>query len=148
MKKSVVFAIAIIYLMAIIVVGFLGQALKVYNENIYVEQIECISEDYKPYKKTSKEFKEGYSGFILVDEYEEGLKVLIKCRVLPANATYKELDYFSTDTSICTIEKQTDGTAIAHFKKAGAATVVIKATDNGAVSIKINILAYDNSDFA
>ena len=57
MKKSVVFAIAIIYLIAIIVVGFMGQALKVYNENIYVENIECISEDYKAYKSNSNEFK-------------------------------------------------------------------------------------------
>lgn len=145
MKKSVVFAIAIIYLLAIVIVGFLGQALKVYNENIYVESIECISDDYKPYKKSSQQYQEGYIGYILTDGYQEGLKVLIKCRVLPANATHKDLEYFSTDTSICTIEKQEDGTAIAHFLKAGAATIVIKATDNGAATIKINILAYDIS---
>ena len=64
MKKSVVFAIAVIYLIAIIVVGFLGQALKVYNENIYVERITCISDDYKPYKENSNEYKDGYIGYI------------------------------------------------------------------------------------
>lgn len=145
MKKSVVFAIAIIYLIAIIVVGFMGQALKVYNENIYVESIECISEDYKAYKSNSNEFKEGYIGYIQPDKYEEGLQVLIKCRVEPANATYKDLQYISTDTSICTIEKQADGTAIATFLKAGTVTIIIKATDNGNEQIKIKIITYDVS---
>ena len=145
MKKSVVFAIAVIYLIAIIVVGFLGQALKVYNENIYVDSIECISDDYKPYKENSAEFKEGYIGYIQPDEYEDGLQVLIKCRVEPANATYKDLQYISADTSICTIEKQEDGTAIATFKKAGTVTVIIKSTDTGNEQIKNKIITFDVS---
>lgn len=143
MKKSVVFAIAVIYLIAIIVVGFLGQALKVYNENIYVERITCISDDYKPYKENSNEYKDGYIGYIQPDKYEEGLQVLIKCRVEPANATYKNLQYISTDTSICTIEMQDDGTAIANFIKAGTVTIIIKATDNGGEQIKIKIITHD-----
>ena len=145
MKKSVILAIAIIYLIAIIVVGFMGQALKVYNENIYVDSIECISEDYKPYKTNSDEYKEGYIGYIQPEKYEEGLQVLIKCRVEPANATHKDLQYISADTSICTIEKQADGTAIAKFLKAGTVTIIIQATDNGNEQVKIKIITHDVS---
>lgn len=145
MKKSVVFSIAVIYLIAIIVVGFLGQALKVYNENIYVESISCISEDYKPYKEKDPEYKEGYSGYIQPDQYTDGLQVLIKCRVEPANATHKDLQYISADTSICTIQKQEDGTAIATFLRAGTVTIIIKSTDNGNEQIKIKIITHDVS---
>lgn len=143
MKKSVVLSIAVIYIIAIIVVGFLGQALKVYNENIYVESISCISDDFVEYNTNSEDYKNGYIGYIQPDKYEEGLKVLIKCRVEPANATHKVLEYISSDESTCVIQTQEDGTAIATFLKAGTVTVIIKSTDNGDAQVKIKIITHD-----
>ena len=47
MKKSVIITIIVIYVLAIVVVGFIGLKMKVYDEQKYVEKIECISDGYK-----------------------------------------------------------------------------------------------------
>lgn len=44
MKKSVIITIIVIYVLAIVVVGFIGLKMKVYDEQKYVEKIECISD--------------------------------------------------------------------------------------------------------
>ncbi len=146
MKKSVILTIGVVYIISIIVVGFLGQAMRSYNENISVESIQCVSENYTDYDPSSKQYKEGYVGYIKPGKYEEGLKVLLKCQITPANATQKKLEYISGDPSICTITPQEDGTAIATFHKGKTVTVTIKSTDNKGYSIKIKIVVTDISD--
>ena len=43
MKKSVILMICVVYIFAIVIVGFLGLAMKVYDENKYVKEIQCIN---------------------------------------------------------------------------------------------------------
>jgi hypothetical protein len=85
MKKSVILTISIIYILAIVIVGFLGIALKVYNEQVYVEQIKCISEGY-----IEKPDDPNCNGEIVAELNQE---IVIKCQALPDNASNPNFRY-------------------------------------------------------
>ena len=40
MKKSVILTIAVVYIFAIVLVGFIGIRQRAYNENVYVDDID------------------------------------------------------------------------------------------------------------
>lgn len=141
MKNSVILTILVIYIGAIFIVGFLGQKLRIYNETKYVEQIECISDNFKKYDVNDSQYQKGYIGKISV-AYQENLKIYVKCRVLPADATYKDLDYIC-GSKICTIEKDSDGYAILTFTDHGSVDLIVKSTDGKNTQIKIKIIATD-----
>ena len=63
MKKSSIIAVAIIYLVSIILIGFLGVRMKVYDEVLYVENIVW---DYSEYEN-----KSGYKVIIPTEEEKE-----------------------------------------------------------------------------
>ena len=119
MKKSVILTISIIYILAIVVVGFLGIALKVYNEKVYVEKIICITDGYK-----EVENKE-YDGKIEVKKNQE---VVIKCQVEPDNATNPILRFDFDDSELGTLFT---------FVENGDGTWTIKMLDTGTVYIDI-----------
>lgn len=146
MKKSVVLTIGVIYVLAIVVVGFIGMKMKVYNQHIYVESITCISEGYKEYDQSHPEKKNGIDGYIKVD-YEEGSAVLLKCVIHPENATDQDLEYnYDSSSTIFVVEKQSDGTAYVRFLKPGTARITIKSTDGTNKTLVIKIIAIELSD--
>lgn len=138
MKKSVIVSIAVIYIIAIVVVGFIGMKMKVANALVPVEKIECVSED--AVKSTGDKVNE--YDYSIKKNYTEGLKVEIKCQITPDNATQKRLEYIydesKTDTYTLTVNP--DGTATVSFYNRGSATIIVKATDNNGVNITIKIL--------
>lgn len=139
MKKSVILSILVIYILAVFVVGFIGQKLKVYDPTIYVEEIVCESEGFK--EEISDELKaKGYIGKISVN-YEEGLKIQIKCRVKPDNATYPNLLY-SLNSKICTMEV-IDGIAVLTFTDSGIVDVIVTSSDTRKKSVKIKVIVSD-----
>lgn len=70
MKKSVIITIIVIYVLAIVVVGFIGLKMKVYDEQKYVEKIECISDGYKDYDPNTENL--GYDCGIFIKDLESG----------------------------------------------------------------------------
>lgn len=146
MKKSVVLVIAVIYVLAIVVVGFIGIRMKIYNAIVYVDKIECVSDNYCKFKEDNEFYEKGYDGYISV-LYEENLKVLIKCNIHPENASEKKIEYiYDKSSTTYTVTYNEDGTANVEFLKGGSATIIIKSTDNVGVYIKILINAVDLSD--
>lgn len=143
MKKSVILVIAVIYVLAIVVVGFIGIRMKIYNANVYVEKIECVSDNYRKCNENDDFYQKGYDGYISVI-YEENLKVLIKCNIYPENASEKKLEYiYDKSSTTYTLTCNDDGTANVEFFKGGSATIIVKSTDNVGTSIKILINAVD-----
>jgi hypothetical protein len=143
MKKSVILVIAVIYVLAIVVVGFIGIRMKIYNANVYVEKIECVSDNYRKCNENDDFYQKGYDGYISVI-YEENLKVLIKCNIYPENASEKKLEYiYDKSSTTYTLTYNDDGTANVEFFKGGSATIIVKSTDNVGTSIKILINAVD-----
>lgn len=135
MKKSVILTISIIYILAIVVVGFLGIALKVYNEKVYIEKIVCITEGYQ-----SIENDEYCDGEIKVEKNQE---IVIKCQVEPDNADSKKLrfDYDHDEVGkLFEIVENGDGTCTIKMLDAGAAYITIVPTDrNSNISLTIKV---------
>lgn len=132
MKKSVIITIIVIYVIAIFVVGFIGMEMEVANELVPVENIVCVTDGAE--KKENEEYD-----YLIKSSFEEGLKIELKCQVIPDNATQKKLQYIGEGQSF-KLTPNSDGTATVEFLKKGSATITVKSTDNNGVSIKIKIL--------
>lgn len=153
MKKSVVLTILIIYILAIVVVGFIGIALKVYDEKKYVEEIKCISDNYIDEPVYNEKGEVIYDGTIEVKKKTNpDLTVVIKCRALPADATNTKLkisvsdkgydvDNPPEDTSGYEFwyRDNGDGTWTIKLLKEKSQTITILPTDKVGVKLKIRI---------
>lgn len=148
MKKSVVLTIAVIYIFAIVVVGFMGMQMKVYNEKVYVKEINVISEGYKPYTADTElgqsKLSEGISGYIS-KSFIEGLKVEIKCQIKPDNADNKNLIYSCQESTSYKLTTNSDGTATIEFYEGEVVPVKIEAADGSGIEIIIEIKVFDFS---
>lgn len=139
MKKSVVLTIGVIYVLAIIVVGFIGVKAHVYDPEIYVTKITCISPNYIHEPNS----EEGYDGYISTI-YTENLRVLIKCEITPDNATNKTLKYiYQEKPDSYEFIKNSDGTATVIFKKPGSLSITIRADDNKGATTTIRVFAIE-----
>jgi hypothetical protein len=151
MKKSVILTIAVIYIFAIVIVGFIGIRQGAYNENVYVDDIVIISDNYKKYDATTdvgkQKIEEGYEGYIQTN-FKEGLKIEIKCQVKPDNATLKKLQYSVDDPNNQNYKlvENSDGTATIEFYGGAVIRLVIKSTDTKGVIKQIEIKVFDFGD--
>lgn len=93
MKKSVILAIAVIYIASIITVGFIGIALKIRAGDVkYVESINCVTDGYSSEAVVDREGNKVADGSIEVT-YEAGVQVVIKCQAVPSDAKNTTLKY-------------------------------------------------------
>lgn len=150
MKKSVILTIAVIYIFAIVIVGFMGMKMNVYNEKVYVNEIVVLSQDYKPYTDDTELGKnmleDGYSGYITRSDFTYGMKIEIKCDVKPDNADNKKLIYSCAESSKYKLILNSDGTATIEFYEGTVVDLIIKSSDTVGESIKIRIIVNDFSD--
>lgn len=147
MKKSVILSIVVIYVLAIVIVGFLGMKMRVYDEEKYIAQIICVSDGYADYDET-EELSKDYKGYI-IKPFVEGLKVEIRCEVILEKsderiaATYENIDYiYDTSVTDYQIIKNSDGTATIEFFGTGCASIIIRSKDNKHTAIKIQVYAF------
>lgn len=147
MKKSVILSIVVIYVLAIVIVGFLGMKMRVYDEEKYIAQIICVSDGYTDYDET-EELSKDYKGYI-IKPFVEGLKVEIRCEVILEKsderiaATYENIDYiYDTSVTDYQIIKNSDGTATIEFFGTGCASITIRSKDNKHTAIKIQVYAF------
>lgn len=143
MKKSVIMLLSAVYILAIVIVGFLGLKMKVYDPVIYVENIICETDGYHEYSEEDK-IKKEHDGYIQV-EYAKDLVVEIKCKPNPTNATNKTFDYaILGNENRYELVIKTDGTANIKFKEATAYTVIVTATDNHKATLRIKVIVVDS----
>lgn len=155
MKKTSVIAVGLIYLVSIILVGFFGVRLKVYNPVIYVEKIVWNYSEFENTKgfkveiPTEEEKMQGvdYDAKLKYGTFGEinSFLINIKCYVEPMNATDTKLNYYLniSDKFDVTINKKDDNTADIVFNEATTAYLVVKSTDGRDLSyvIKIEIIS-------
>ena len=153
MKKTSIIAIALIYLVAVILVGFMGIKMKVYDPVIYAEKIVWNSTEFE----NNKQFKVEKNKETLVSQgveadakleyvtmsFDEPITLNIKCYCEPLNATNAKLDYYFDNSGINYVGLKIldDNTCNLTFEKAAAFTLFVKTTDGRAItySIRINI---------
>ncbi|MGM9858231.1 MAG: hypothetical protein ACI311_03165 [Bacilli bacterium] len=138
MKKSVIMIISVIYILALVFVGT-SLKLRVYDPIVYVDEIEVLNEEYVEYTDENRE--EDYNGYIK-EKWSEGLKIELKCRAKPYEATNVGLLYvYNTDITYATFEVTSDDSLIISFIKGGEVPVTVKAVDGSGVEITVNVIA-------
>lgn len=142
MKKSVVLAIVVVYVFAIVIVGFIGIRMKIYNPDVNIETIICETEGYSEIDE--------HNG-IIKRNYEKNLAIIIKCKYLPLDANQFPKGY--PFEYIC-YEKPSDykltvlgdGTCKIEFYRNCTCDVTVKAQDSHQVQLKISIQIMPNDD--
>lgn len=137
MKKSVILIILGIYLLSIFVVGYFGMKVAVYDQKIYVDDIEIydVQVDGK-----SLEIKEMDGKIYVTVPYTENLVVWILVKISPDDATDRKYKFIVEDNSSATV----DNVGRLYFKKPSAITVTVKAADRNKISKSIIIFATEN----
>lgn len=131
MKKSVVILIALIYVASIAIVGFLGLQAKSYNDVVYVESIEILSE-YSIDKNTGSKF------LIFDSNVTENNSIKLECKVRPDDATDTKVIYaLSNDCTNATIDENGLLTFIGDTSRYFSVKVYIYSNQNRTISDEI-----------
>lgn len=117
MKKSVILIIGLIYIVSVVIVGFIGLQMRVYNPHIYVEDIQCSVTNIEPIdigEDLKKEY--GCDYYYVISNITEDTTIEVKCRVIPENATNTDVSFFvdSKDSEYMTIS-QSNNIALVTF---------------------------------
>ena len=143
MKKNVVLAIAVIYIIAVVAVGVFGISVRIPEQITYIDRVECVSDGYRTYEDNPGKLELGYDGYIS-KVYSEGLEVVIHCAIYPQNPTNDDLIYIYDESSTTyKLEIRDDGTAVVKFHCPGTAIITIKAEDTKGASTKIDVIAFE-----
>ena len=120
MKKSVILLILIVYVASIMVVGFYGIKIKVYDEKIMVEDIvcenleefngiDCATSEKEGHKKLYSQGIDYYATKKYLDEYaEEGFVIIVKFAVLPRDATEQGIEFVFVSNDQTTSSSESD----------------------------------------
>ncbi len=110
MRKSVVLTICVIYILSIVLVGYLGIKLAIFDPILYVQSIELIDDPYSDSYKISHPPRYPDQDFV-VKEYSKGLKFRLYCKVMPENATNKEVEFIVNmpDNAVGKLQITSDG---------------------------------------
>ncbi len=143
MKKSVVIVIALIYVVAIALVSFLGLNPQTYNDNIYVESLTVTSD-------REIEMINGEDTIHFLNEFEDSerttRKVQLYCEVKPANATNPKVNYvLEAENTFATVDE--NGLITITGNGTRVFTVYVVSAEKATISKKIIISAIDTDDF-
>ena len=155
MKKSVMIIIGIIYVASIVVINFFGMKVFVYNKTIDVEQIVCLNktDEEKGIVVSTFESYNGETGTAITIKFDKpanknlmtGTMLQLDLRVLPDNATKKELSFTSTasdeEVEFFTDESGKQTGLILFYEPTSIFEVFVKSTDNSNVTLRLKIWA-------
>ncbi len=155
MKKSVMIIIGIIYVASIVVINFFGMKVFVYNKTIDVEQIVCLNKTDKEKGIVVSTFESynGETGTAITIKFDKpanknlmtGTMLQLDLRVLPDNATKKELSFTSTasdeEVEFFTDESGKQTGLILFYNSTSIFEVFVKSTDNSNVTLRLKIWA-------
>ena len=129
MKKSVVILIAIIYIASIAVVSFFGLKYKVFEEEIFVEEIRILNDGLKENDLWGK--------YVVIFQNENGeWRYQIQYRVFPDDATNKKVKFAYDHDSKATVTD--DG--VVTFSEPDIVFIEIVPLDGSDVSTKITVI--------
>ena len=138
MKKPVILALIAMYVLSIVVVGYMGGAFKLYNPVQYVESIVCENEEAVETHYTGEDRKQGGDFYISKEFTGEELIFDVVCKVLPVTATETGIEYFCVESDWYTMEYDSK-TGTAKLTVSGTGTIMLLATSVDSVKEEIII---------
>lgn len=147
MKKAVMIIIGIVYLASIVIISIFGMRSVVFNEIIPVSKIECINvTDDKINVSEENNIK------IIKIKYDkpantetnEGTMVQLEWRVLPDNATTKDVKFVYDPSPRATFATDEAGREVGLILFTGKVVLPVKimSTDGSRVYAELTIWAY------
>ncbi len=142
MKKSVIFALAIIYIVSIVVVGLFGASIRGAAPTIYCDSIQIV--DPTNSILTSMKVNGADYGFMI--DYQENLSFSIQAKVMPTNCSFPAVEYFyNTDQDQYIIEQENDNVATIKLTDKAESGCLIdgyaQSTDGKKLTVKFVIYA-------
>lgn len=132
MKKAVVILIAIIFVVSIALVNFLGVNSKTFDKVIYTQSIEITNDGLQSIEENGEMIK----GVVLRKDANGDRKFQIEYEVNPDGVTKPGVEFsYDKQKTYVTISK--DG--LVTFSKAGSITVTIKPIDGSNCQAKLKI---------
>ena len=138
MKKSVVVLISIIYIAAIFVVGFIGAKRNVFNEMIYITDIECTNEGIMDLGNNHKEIMFDYDE----DKSIEENALIITYKVFPSDSTFKGADAVDIYAIPNDLLFEQDGVVFKFHNAPGIVTVQLESLDGSNIKEYVDIIVY------
>lgn len=136
MKKSVILIIGLIYIVSVVIVGFIGLQMRVYDPQIYVEDIQCSVTNLEPTDIGEEYMKEyGCDYYYVIPPITKDTTIEVKCRVIPENATNTAVDFFldSKDSEYMTISASNNIALVTFIYSleddGGSYSLKVKSTD-------------------
>ncbi len=143
MKKSVILLILVVYIASMCIVGFFGIKLRVYDEVVKVEKIECVTKSDSIIKTEGNKdleflYNDGieyYAGYF----YTEGLSVTLAFSVSPDNATNKNIEFIANTSSQYTLKDNGDNSVTITFNQKASIILIVRAEDSNNAQTKLRI---------
>ena len=141
MKKSVVLLIGLVYIISVVVVGVVGIKMRIYNETIYVNDIEC---SIRGYDEPTKDYEYGgviYNYYYTIEDCTPNVTFEIQSNVIPSNATNAHVRYYMDKNDNVTLEtNENNNVALVTFKEEDSITIHVSAIDGGSSKEKLILL--------
>ncbi len=143
MKKSVILLILVVYIASLCIVGFFGIKLRIYDEVVKVEKIECVTQSESIIKTEGNPdlaflFNDGieyYAGYF----YSEGLSVTLAFSVYPDNATNKNIEFIADASTQYSLRDNGDNSITITFNQKASIVLIVRAEDSNNAQTKIRI---------
>ncbi|MCH5171436.1 MAG: hypothetical protein J1F31_01185 [Erysipelotrichales bacterium] len=144
MKKSVILIIGIIYIVSVVIVGFIGLQMRVYNPTVYVSDIVCTVANFTPVDiDQSIKDKYGWDYYYLLPISGNSITIEVRCRVIPEDATNALVDFYmdASDSNDLTLTYDNNIASIT-FKNDGAYKITAKSSDGTNVEKVMMFVTY------
>jgi len=145
MKKSVILIISVIYIVAIIIVGLLGQQIAGVDEKVFVDHIIVRDPDngelLKSYDPKEKGVTEDYYFVARAIFDEDPITVRIQAEVYPENSSWKDVEFkYDTNQEDYVVVKEEGNIAVVTFYSNATALIFPTSTDGQRKETSVRIL--------
>lgn len=141
MKKSVVLLIGLVYIISVVVVGVIGIKMHIYNETIYVTDIECSIRGLEPTSGKGNYSGTDYDYYYFIDNCEPNVTFEVHSDAKPSNATNGHVRYYINENNNVSLQtSEENNIAFLTFKDDAFIFVRISPTDGGGCKDKVIFL--------
>lgn len=154
MKKSTIFLVILVYIVAFFAVGLFGIAIRSNYEMNYVneilvemmdEQPTLVEKSHERVEKTQNITDDAYrryeNSYSYTIDYEQGVVAKFRVKVLPTNSTYSNFSIIYEDSETIKYEKVDETLVYVTFLKKRTASFTLESSDGNKTQTKVSIRA-------
>lgn len=153
MKKSTILLVLVVYIISFFIVGLLGISIKSNYEMNYVNEIlvtpmeeqiglvEVSHERVELTQNVDEEYRRFENSYTYSIDYQKGLVVKLRVKVVPDNSTYTKFDLVTEPSDYISFEIKDETLVYITFNKRRAANFTLESTDGNKTPTNVSVLA-------